>query len=84
MEEEKRGNPGEAQLQYRTALVMDPRNAPAHVRSAALAGKRGDWEAALDHVRQARDSHPANPNVARFAEALEAAASEARSSAPVP
>jgi tetratricopeptide (TPR) repeat protein len=78
MDEEKRGKLDEAQLHYRAALAVDPRNAPAHVRSAALAGKRGDWEAARDHVRRARDSNPASPNVARFAEALEAAASEGR------
>jgi tetratricopeptide (TPR) repeat protein len=84
MDQEKQGKPAEAQLHYRAALVVDPRNAPAHVRSAALAGKRGDWKAALDHVRRARDSHPGNPNVVRFAEEVEAAASEARSSASVP
>ena len=52
-------------------------------RSAALAENRADWEAALDHVRRARDSFPADPEVARFAEVVEAAASEAlRASVP--
>lgn len=47
-------------------------------RSAAVAENREDWEAALDHIRRARDAFPADPDVARFTEKVEAAASEAR------
>ena len=52
-------------------------------RSAALALHRGDWEAALDNARLARDSFPANPDVVQFAEQIEAAAAEARRAARV-
>jgi len=53
-------------------------------RSAALAGNRGDWQLALDEVRRAHDSFPADPMVTRFAEEVEAAASEALRAAAVP
>src|SRR5262245_23229526 len=53
-------------------------------RSAALAEDRGDWEAALEGARRARDDFPGDADVARLAEGVEAAASEARRSAPVP
>ncbi len=75
-----------ASIQLTTALIelAQSKIAAGSSRSAALAENRADWEAALDHVRRARDSFPADADVARFAEKVAAATSEARRSAPVP
>jgi hypothetical protein len=75
-----------ASIQLATTLIelAQSKIAAGSSRSAALAENRADWEAALDHVRRARDFFPADADVARFAEKVEAAASEARRSAPVP
>ena len=75
-----------ASIQLASSLIelAQSKIAVGSSRSAALADNRGDWEAALDHVRRARDSFPADADVARFAEKVEAAASEARRSAPAP
>jgi hypothetical protein len=51
-------------------------------RAAVLSRDRADWELALDNARRASDSFPGDPDVIRFAEAVEVAASEARRSVP--
>ena len=69
----------------RTLMQLAQRKiAAGSSRSDALAGNRADWEAALEHVRLARDSLSTDPNVARFAEQIEAVASEARRSTASP
>jgi hypothetical protein len=75
-----------ASIQLTTSLIAlaQRRVADGSPRFAALAQNRSDWELALDSVRRARDRFPADPDIARFAVEVEAAASEARAAALVP
>lgn len=52
------GNPGQAQEAYRKALALDPQSWLAHYNLALLCARRGDREAAFDHLRRALAALP--------------------------
>jgi predicted Zn-dependent protease len=54
------GRPGDAQQALQRVLQLDPEEAYAHASLAALAMRRADHEAAVEHITEARRVDPQN------------------------